>query len=132
MTGVEFTLTPDSYDVLRPRLREVMEYKKKSQPLAASSAGCCFKNPTLPHDLPGIGAAGQRISAGLLIDRAGLKGLTHRSASVSPVHGNFLTTEKGGAARDVIELMAVVQRRVREAFGVDLQREVVVWSRREP
>ncbi|MDX2131307.1 MAG: UDP-N-acetylmuramate dehydrogenase [Planctomycetota bacterium] len=133
VTAVEFRLSPGDPEALRAKVKDVMAYKKTSQPLAARSAGCCFKNPTLPHDLRDgagdIGQAGRRVSAGLLIDRAGLKGLRLRGAEVSTRHANFLTPLPGGAARDVIDLMAEVERRVFDTFGVRLEREVVVWSR---
>lgn len=130
ITCVDLRLTPGDAGPLRERLKEVMEYKKRSQPMADRSAGCVFKNPTLTSDLEGIGAAGQRVSAGMLIDRAGLKGLRVGGASVSERHANFIVTDPGTAkARDVIELMTLVARRVHEAMGVRLHREVVVWSR---
>jgi UDP-N-acetylmuramate dehydrogenase len=65
----------------------------------------------------------------MLIDRAGLKGLTVRGASVSQVHANFLTTTKDAKARDVIELMDQVIARVLDSCGVALTPEVVVWRR---
>jgi UDP-N-acetylmuramate dehydrogenase len=132
ITGVDLQLTPSEPAALRARLKDVMAYKKNSQPLAAKSAGCCFKNPTLAHDLDAIGAKGARVSAGMLIDRAGLKGLKSGGAEVSPVHANFLITHPGACARDVIRLMREVRRRVSDAFGVDLEPEVVVWERTRP
>ncbi len=134
ITGVDLALEPGADPAaLRTRLKEVMAYKAKSQPMADNSAGCCFKNPTLTSNLTtGEGehfAAGSRVGAGLLIDRAGLKGLRIGGASVSDRHANFIVTAEGAAARDVIQLMDEVARRVHERFGVALQREVVVWSR---
>ncbi len=129
ITRVEFSLQPGDGSALRARLLEVMAYKKKSQPMKENCAGCAFKNPTLSADLAGIGAAGARVSAGMLIDKAGCKGLRMRSAEVSPLHGNFLTADTGGKARDVIELMDEVRRRVMDRFGVGLENEVVVWRR---
>lgn len=133
LSRVEFRLAPDDPVALRAKVKDVMAYKKASQPLAASSAGCCFKNPTLDHDLRDdrgeIGRTGQRISAGMLIDRAGLKGLRVRGAVVSERHANFLVPDAGAAARDVIELMELVEERVSDRFGVRLEREVVVWRR---
>lgn len=131
LTACDFALHPAETKALRARHLEVMEYKKRTQPLAAQSAGCCFKNPTLDRALEGIGAPGERVSAGLLIDRAGCKGLAVGSARVSDRHANFLVPERDGRARDVIALMDVVARRVFEAFGVRLEREVVVWRRGE-
>jgi UDP-N-acetylmuramate dehydrogenase len=107
-----------------------MAYKAKSQPMADRSAGCVFKNPTLKADLKDIGASGQRVSAGMLIDRAGCKGMAVGGASVSERHGNFIVTDpKTAKARHVIELMEHVVRRVDDYFGVTLEREVVVWQR---
>lgn len=130
LIGAEFQLMPGDHKLLRARHLEVMKYKKETQPLGASSAGCAFRNPTLREDAAGLGRAGERLSAGLLIDRAGCKGLSVGGAAVSPRHGNFLVTSPDAKARDVIELMALVTQRVIDAFGVTLEPEVVVWSRR--
>lgn len=128
ITGVDLALTPADPVALRTRLKDVMAYKKDSQPLKDSSAGCCFKNPTLTRDVDTIGKKGDRVSAGMVIDRAGLKGLRIGSASVSDVHGNFLTADPGGRAGDVIQLIETVRTRVRDRFGIELENEVVVWA----
>lgn len=133
ITAAEFQLTPTDPVPLRERLKECMAYKKRTQPMAENSAGCCFKNPSLSSDLSlpdheGF-AAGSSVSAGLLIDKAGCKGLCVGGAEVSHVHGNFLFTKPGATARNVIDLMSLVQERVHDTLGVRLQREVVVWSR---
>lgn len=135
VTAAELQLRPDDPAALRDRFKDVMAQKKLSQPLAANSAGCCFKNPTLRETLvvagETLGLAGQRCPAGLLIDRAGLKGLRVGGAAVSDRHANFVVTDQAAAAREVIDLMNLVVRRVHAEFGVTLHREVVVWSRRE-
>src|SRR5262249_31597201 len=59
ITQVDLRLRTGDPAVLRTRLKEVMDYKKNSQPLADNSAGCVFKNPTMSQDLPGIAVAGQ-------------------------------------------------------------------------
>jgi UDP-N-acetylmuramate dehydrogenase len=137
ITAVELNLCPGDPIALRARHKEVMAYKKSTQPMAANSAGCVFKNPHVPAALAerlGQPAAGdqsgpQRMSAGMLLDRAGCKGMTVGGAQVSDWHANFFITHKGAAARDVIELMRQAAARVKDTFGVDLEREVVVWSR---
>jgi len=105
-------------------VHEIFEYKKRTQPMGAKSAGCMFRNPTDP-------ATGRRESAGKLIDQAGLKGLRFGSAFVSECHGNFLAIDRGGRARDVLELSNQVQQRVLAHSGRRLEREVVVWSRQQ-
>jgi UDP-N-acetylmuramate dehydrogenase len=123
ITSVEFHLTalPEERAAdLRRRLLDVMAYKKNSQPMAENSAGCVFKNPTID---------GERVSAGMLIDRSGCKGLTVGGARVSDVHANFIVTEPGCTARDVIALMARVRAHVAKHHGATLEPEVVVWRR---
>ncbi len=133
VTGVELRLTPGDPGRLRLRLLEVMAYKKASQPMADRSAGCVFKNPIAPPGLR-LGdeeiAFGSRVSAGRLIDLAGCKGLRVGGARVSERHANFIVTEGGARAGDVIALMGLVAERVLERFGAALEPEVVVWRRR--
>lgn len=96
---------------------QVAEYRGRrgtSQPLSKRNAGCIFKNP------PGL-------SAGRLIDQAGLKGLRIGDAEVSPEHGNFLVNHGHAQAQDFAELMAQVSERVRQHHGVELEPEVEIW-----
>jgi len=132
VTAVEFALTPADPPPLRARYAEILAFKKRSQPMADNSAGCCFKNPTLRAPLEGIGDTGQRISAGLLIDRAECKNLEVGGARVSDRHANFFVTRAGCRARDVMELIEVVRARVNDTFGVSLDPEVVIWKRACP
>jgi UDP-N-acetylmuramate dehydrogenase len=129
VTGVELALTPGDPAECKAELNRCMEYKGRTQPLKDKSAGCVFKNPVLHDDLTDIGAEGQRVSAGMLIDRAGCKGMRVGGASVSDVHANFFVVEAGAKARDVIDLIGRVRHRVIDVFGVALDREVVIWER---
>ncbi len=129
VTGVELQLEPTDPEHCRAELERCMVYKTGTQPLKDKSAGCVFKNPTLAEDLTDIGAAGQRVSAGMLIDRAGGKSMRVGGASVSDVHANFFVCDADACARDVIDLIARVRRRVLDTFGVSLEREIVVWER---
>lgn len=122
VVGVQFELTPGNPAALRSRLKEVMAEKSACQPLKDHTGGCAFKNPVVD---------GERVSAGRLIDRAGLKGASIGGAAVSARHANFITTAPGSRASDVLELMETVRCRVFEAFGVHLERELVVWERSE-
>lgn len=131
ITSVELTLTPSDPVALRDQLKKVMAYKKSTQPMADRSAGCIFKNPTLTTAIEDIGNAGQRVSAGMLIDRAGCKGMRLGCAEVSPGHANFIVSSGGPGARagDVLELLEEARRRVADRFGVLLEPEVVIWRR---
>ena len=108
---------------VRKRVKEIFKWKKSRQPLAEASAGCAFKNP--------LNNSGERVSAGLLIDQSGLKGLAVGGASVSEHHANFIVTSPSATARHVIDLMDEIQMRVLDATGIQLHNEVVIWSRDE-
>lgn len=117
----ELQLEEQDADELNKRFKQVVAYKQATQPLAANSAGCTFKNP---KDDP---QTGEKRPAGKLIDLAGLKGTRIGGAEVSAHHANFIVCHKGCTATDVLQLIERVRTAVREKFGVELEREVVVW-----
>lgn len=125
---VELELTPEDPEELRQRVKEIFLFKKNSQPLGEHSAGCAFKNPEAP---PEDCSAGERISAGLLIDRAGLKGYQIGGARVSDHHANFVLARDGCKASDILRLLEHIEETVRERCGVELEREVVVWGNQD-
>ncbi|HEY0284095.1 MAG TPA: UDP-N-acetylmuramate dehydrogenase [Vicinamibacterales bacterium] len=105
---------------LRAVARESLAYRKKTQPLDTPSAGCIFQNPDrteVPADIPA--------SAGALVDRAGLKGITRGDARVSPTHGNFIVNEGQATAAEIRSLIELCRARVSERFGVALHEEIV-------
>ncbi|MBE7539445.1 MAG: UDP-N-acetylmuramate dehydrogenase [Opitutaceae bacterium] len=102
-------------DSIRRQMDVYRDKRLKSQP-REPSAGCIFKNP-----------AGD--SAGRLIDAAGLKGERVGDAEVSTVHANFIVNRGRATSADVIALVRLVRARVREAGGVELEPEVLLYGR---
>jgi UDP-N-acetylmuramate dehydrogenase len=47
---------------------------------------------------------------------------------VSDRHANFFVNAGGASSDDMLGLIADVRERVRAAFGVDLENEVIVWN----
>ncbi|MDA0802765.1 MAG: UDP-N-acetylmuramate dehydrogenase, partial [Planctomycetota bacterium] len=117
-----FRVEPDDPAKVNARFREIFAWKKSRQPFGSATAGCMFKNPLDSR-------SGDRVSAGLLIDRAGLKGLRVGGAVVSQVHGNFVAQDAGGTASDIAALADLVAARVLDHCGIQLEREVVFWGR---
>ena len=95
-------------------VKEIWIYKKNNQPLNTKNSGCIFKNP-------------RGVSAGALIDRAGLKGLRIGGAVVSEKHANFIIAEKDCKSRDVMRLIEAIKQRVKEQFNTDLELEIEIW-----
>lgn len=118
----EFRVTTGEPAALRETARASLAYRKRTQPLALSSAGCVFQNPDASRDrLP----AGVPASAGALVDRAGLKGARHGGAQISPRHANFVVNDGQATARDIRALIEQARQSVLDQFGVELRYEVV-------
>ena len=66
------------------------------------------------------------MTAGRLIDEAGLKGLTVGRAQVSPKHANFIVNLGGATAEDVLRLKDQVQATIWQQFAVELIPEVCI------
>jgi UDP-N-acetylmuramate dehydrogenase len=112
--GATMHLTEDDPEEMLKTVKEVWIYKKNTQPLDTRNAGCIFKNP-------------RGMSAGALIDRAGLKNEKIGGAVVSEKHANFIVTEKGCKSADVKALIEKIQRKVKDQFDVDLELEIEIW-----
>jgi UDP-N-acetylmuramate dehydrogenase len=111
VTGCRFRLQPDDPAAALRRVEELRQHRLATQPVKEASAGSTFKNP------PGN-------AAGALIDRAGLKGHRVGGAQIAPLHANFILNVGGATAADVLALIQLAQRTVRERFGVLLEPEV--------
>ena len=115
MLAVKLELPSKPYQEILQGIRLCNEKRRSSQPLGQKSAGCIFKNP------PGG-------STGRMIDELGLKGHSFGDARVSDRHANFFVNAGHASAADMFALIADVRERVRQAYGVTLENEVVVWS----
>jgi len=88
-----------------------LEKRRASQPLTQPNSGSVFVNP------PGN-------FAGRLIEAAGLKGTRRGGAQISTRHANFIVNSGEATAHDVIELVLLAMRSVRNATGIELKPEV--------
>lgn len=93
---------------------EAADNARKGQP-KNKTPGCAFKNPTLPD--------GHKVSAGKLIDEAGLKGTRVGNAMIAPEHANFIVNLGGATAADVHALLHIIRERV----GVPMELEYELW-----
>lgn len=108
-----FHLEPNSCDARQKQL-QIIEARKKTQPLKEKSIGCIFRNPS------------KEKSAGLLIDESGLKGFAVGNAKVSEIHANFIVNKGGAQAKEVLKLIHQIQEKVLEKTNVFLEPEIWV------
>lgn len=94
-------------------IKELAERRRAKQPLEYPSAGSVFKRPVGYY-------------VGPLIEQAGLKGMRIGDAQVSEKHAGFIINRGRATAKDVIELMHLIQQRVENMFGVELEPEIQI------
>ena len=110
----EMRLMSDDEKRIARQMKEIWFHKKNSQPMANRSAGCVFKNP-------------RGMSAGALIDQAGLKGAKVGGASVSRKHANYVLAGEGCTAADVRALVDLIRKTVHERNDIYLELEIEIW-----
>lgn len=109
IVGATFVLSPST--LARQKQIEIIGYRKHTQPYSDKSAGCVFRNPNCGH-------------AGALIERSGLKGTCVGGAKVSELHANFIVNKGGASSKDVLDLIELIKRQVKEKSGAELESEV--------
>jgi len=121
LLGGTLRLVPDDPERIRARMEDAKSRRMATQPHGSRSAGCFFKNPP-----------DAAVGTGKIIDEMGMKGARKGSASVSPVHANFIVTEGEGArAEDALALAEEVRERVKREHGIELEYEIELWSAKE-
>src|SRR3954453_3986825 len=112
--GATMELDEENPDEIMKRTREIWMYKRNTQPLNTKNCGCMFKNP-------------RGLSAGALIDQAGLKGMRVGGAEVSEKHANFIIAHPGCLANDVLKLVKIIREKVYDKNEIHLETEVQMW-----
>ena len=107
-----FELKSGDKEEIRAYMEDIMGRRRDKQPLEYPSAGSVFKRP-------------EGYFAGQLIEEQGLKGCTIGGAQVSEKHAGFIINRGGATAKDVLDLIAHIQAKVKEAHGVMLECEVI-------
>lgn len=93
------------------KIHEYLAYRKKTQPLQGRNCGCVFKNR-------------DGVSAGKIIEDLGLKGTNVGGMRVSHLHANFLENDGSATAADFWELVRIIQEKVKDQFGKELELEI--------
>ena len=105
----EVTLEMNYLD--KDKIKETMTSRKKrridTQPLDKPSAGSVFRNP-------------EGLSAGKLIEDAGLKGYKIGGAEISTKHANFIVNTGDATYEDILELIDYTKKKIKEKYNIDL------------
>ncbi len=134
---VTLELEPTESKELMKQAIEYLSYRNSTQPQGHASTGCIFQNADtakyrselLSHFDESSEPVQKflrvgKISAGWLIEQAGLKGIRQGNALISEQHGNFIVNIGGATATDVQSLIDMVKETVYTKFGITLEEEI--------
>lgn len=111
--SVEVGLKPGNYEEIDATIKDLTYKRTSKQPLELPSAGSTFKRP--------VG-----YFAGKLIEDSGLRGLRLGGAQISEKHCGFVVNIDNATCKDVLQLISVVQKTVRDNFDVELDTEIKI------
>ena len=109
--SVEISLEEGNKSEIESTMKDLAKKRNSKQPVQFPSAGSFFKRP-------------EGHFAGKLIQDSGMKGVSVGDAQVSELHSGFIVNKGNATATDIIQLMELVQKKVYEKFGVNLEPEV--------
>lgn len=116
--SAKFELEKTDKSLIQEKMEKNTAFRKKVQPsLALPNLGSVFKNPTLPN--------GEKLSAGMLVDKCGLKGYRSGGAGVWENHGNFVINYDNCSSNDYTNVVYKMYDSVREKFDIELECEIV-------
>lgn len=111
VTAVRLHLQPKNQEEIRSLMESRRERRFATQPLNYPSCGSVFRNP-------------DGMNSWKLIDGIGYRGYMHGGACVSEKHPNFIVNKGDATARDYIELVEDIQKKVFDQYGILLKTEM--------
>ena len=116
VTLVECRVRGGDAEAIHGKARELASSRRETQPLRFPSWGSTFRNPS--------GASSTGVTAGALIDSAGVKGYRVGNAAISEKHANFIVNLGGATAADALACIRAAYEAVLERHRVRLEPEV--------
>lgn len=121
--AVTLSLDKEDKKNLWEKAQKSVIHRLETQPIGPS-AGCIFKNFKISDALR-LGTPNQTTSSGYLLEAAGLKETKAGQAQISSRHANFIINLGGATAKEVLELIKLIKKTIKEKFQVDLEEEIL-------
>lgn len=116
-----FKTTKSNSEIIGKKLNDLAEKREAAQPIRAKTGGSTFKNPEIINI--------DTKKAWQLIDEAGCRGLKEGDAQVSEKHCNFLINNGSASAQNLIDLIAIVQKKVKDKSCANLELEIKILGK---
>lgn len=111
--SAEINLKVGNKEDIERKMQEYKGIRKEKQPLNYPSAGSSFKR-------------GEGYITAKLIDECGLKGTHVNDAYVSSKHAGFIINKGNATAKDVLELIEIIKKKVYEKFNIEIKPEIEI------
>ena len=98
---------------IEEKMNEYLTQRKSKQPIEYPSAGSTFKR-------------GKEHITAELIDKCGLKGYSIGGAKVSEKHAGFVINTGNATAKEILELINYIKKKVKEKYNVEIQEEIEI------
>lgn len=113
ITSAVLDLKKGNEEEINEKIKDNLSKRMLKQP-KGFSVGSIFKN-------------GKDFFAGELIEKAGLKGKQIGDAKISNEHANFIINLGSATSDDVLELIEIIKKEVKEKFSIDLEEEIKIF-----
>lgn len=113
LINATFSLKKGDSKKAREEIQKHLEIRRKTQPLTERNAGSVFGNPP-------------NLSAGKLIEEAGLKGKRIGGAMISEKHANFINNIASAKSSDIIDLIELIKKEVKRLHKIELKLEQII------
>lgn len=121
--------SPESLKIIEETIQE----REKRHLQNVQAAGSFFMNPVAPADIveifekeKNVKSRENRVPAGWLIEKAGMKGFRIGNAIASEQHPNYLVNTGSATAKDVLELAEKIKEEVKNRFNILLAEEAAI------
>lgn len=117
------------------KIKEHLNYRKEKHPMDFPSAGSVFINreikiedPELLREFPELNEFNRKnfIPSSFLIEKCGLKGKRIGNAQISEKHAGFIVNLGGAKSEDVLKLIELAKKKVKEKFKIELKEEIII------
>jgi UDP-N-acetylmuramate dehydrogenase len=111
-----FRLRPGDSDGAFSRMKELNQRRRAKQPWGERTFGSTFRNPQGSE------------SAGVVLERVGMKGVREGDAMFSEKHANFMVNRGRATSAEAFRLIARARKAVQSLAAVMLETEVKIWG----
>jgi UDP-N-acetylmuramate dehydrogenase len=129
--SAELSLALGDAAELRKKADEIMIIRNAKYPPTMKCAGSIFKNliySEIPEQaraaVPQTAVREGKVPSAWFLEQTGVKGLANGGIHVADYHANLVYNAGAGTARQLVEVIGELKRRVKERFNLEIEEEV--------